>query len=369
MVITDDADSVWKPSPRLCVIKREEGESFGFDLRAEQGCQGHIIRNVELGGAAGRSGLKDEDRLLEFNNCYVVDIPYTEVTRKLTLSGHQLCLLVVDGKEYERAVSQGVNLRDVARAHKVEGFKPPRLCHISRNSASGLGISFMPVEGIKGCFSVSLVTGGPAEKAGVRKGDRLVWMDGAAVSELTHSALSRMMKKCGNHITILVIDSDSEKKYKRLRMPILPAMAVPHNLPHRARKLHMVSGPEGYGFLLQLEQAPSGRLFHVLRKMNKDSPAERAGMSDRELLLEVNGEAVESLHHEEIVDRVRQSGQQLSLTTITQQGLEFYSRLGLSPLLFCEDDAAEKEKENSSPCSSEQTKTEQEVGEDEITCL
>lgn len=40
---------------------------------------------------------------------------------------------------------------------------------------------------------MSPVTGGAAEKAGVRKGDRLVWMDGAAVSELTHSALSRMV--------------------------------------------------------------------------------------------------------------------------------------------------------------------------------
>ncbi len=67
------------------------------------------------------------------------------------------------------------------------------------------------------------------------------------------------MKKCGDHITILVIDSESEKNYMRQRMPILPTMAVPHNVPFRAKKLHLVSGPEGYGFLLRLEKAPSGR--------------------------------------------------------------------------------------------------------------
>lgn len=61
--------------------------------------------------------------------------------------------------------------------------------------------------------------------------------------------------------------------------------------------------------------------------MDRGSPAERAGMQDGELLLEINGESVETLTHEEIVDRVRQSGQQVSLTTITSQGLDFYTQV------------------------------------------
>ncbi|KAA8586436.1 hypothetical protein FQN60_000272 [Etheostoma spectabile] len=333
MVITEDADSASTPSPRLCVLKREEGESFGYHLRVERGRQGHIIRNVVPGGVGGCSGLQDGDRLLEVNNCYVDDVPHHEVSRKIKLSGHQLCLLVLNGEEYEQAVSRGQDLRRLARAYTGEGCKAPRLCHITKNPVSSLGISFTPLEGKKGRFSVSLVTGGAAEKAGVCKGDHLVWMDGATVSDLTHSALSRM-------------------EYMRQRMPILPTMAVPHNLPHRARKLHLVSGPSGYGFFLRLEKAPSGRTFHVLREMDSGSPAERAGMRDGELLLEVNGESVVSLKHEEIVDRVRQSGQQVSLTTITLQGLEFYSRLGLSPLLFCEDGDVERENENSTSASA-----------------
>lgn len=67
------------------------------------------------------------------------------------------------------------------------------------------------------------------------------------------------MKKCGDHITILVIDTESEKKYKQERMPILPTIAVPHNLPYRPRKQHLVCGSEGYGVLLRLEKVPSGR--------------------------------------------------------------------------------------------------------------
>lgn len=37
-------------------------------------------------------------------------------------------------------------------------------------------------------------SGGPAERAGVRKGDRLIWLDGATVSEVSHSAISKMVR-------------------------------------------------------------------------------------------------------------------------------------------------------------------------------
>lgn len=47
--------------------------------------------------------------------------------------------------------------------------------------------------GEKGKFTVSPVKGGAAEKAGVKKGDRLIWIDGAMASELTHSAISKMV--------------------------------------------------------------------------------------------------------------------------------------------------------------------------------
>lgn len=71
---------------------------------------------------------------------------------------------------------------------------------------------------------------------------------------------------------------------------------------------------------------------HFLREMDSGGPAQEAGMKDGEILLEVNGESVESLTHTEIVDRVRLSGEKLSLTTISFPGLEFYTKVGLTHL-------------------------------------
>ncbi|XP_061608584.1 NHERF family PDZ scaffold protein 4b [Phyllopteryx taeniolatus] len=188
MVITEEST----PRPHLCVLKKEEGETYGFHLRVEWVKQGHIIRNVVSGGVAGRCGLEDGDRLLEVNNVYVEDAPHQEVARRIKRSGHHLCLLVLDDEAYEKAVAKGQDLRDLVKAYKSEHLKPPRLCHITRDPILGLGINFTPIGAEKGCFSVNPVPGGAAEKAGVHKGDRLVWMNGAVVSDLTHSALSRM---------------------------------------------------------------------------------------------------------------------------------------------------------------------------------
>lgn len=65
--------------PHLCVLKREEGENFGFHLRLEKGLPGHVIRQVEILGAAEKSGLRDGDRLLEVNEKFVDDVDHTEV--------------------------------------------------------------------------------------------------------------------------------------------------------------------------------------------------------------------------------------------------------------------------------------------------
>lgn len=70
-------------------------------------------------------------------------------------------------------------------------------------------------------------------------------------------------------------------------------------------------------------------IVHILREVERGSAAEEAGIKDGQLLLEVNEESTETLKHEDIVDRVRLSGKKVSLTTISLQGLEFYSKVGL----------------------------------------
>ncbi|XP_038549584.1 Na(+)/H(+) exchange regulatory cofactor NHE-RF3-like [Micropterus salmoides] len=359
LVITDDPETDQSLLPRLCQLKRQDGQSFGFCLRMDQSRQGFEIRHVEQWSPAEHSGLRDGDRVLEVNEQYVYDMDFGRVVRKIQSCGLHLFLLVMSREQYEQAVSIGVDLQTLVKTSKGEHWSRPRLCHISRHPEYGLGMTIISVEGHKGQYIVSRVTDGPAEKAGVCTGDRLIWINGVMVSTLTHSTLSRTVKKSGDSVTVLVIDSESECCYVRRKMPILPVVAECCNLPHTAKTMHLVKGCNGYGFLLRQEkQAGTPQIVHMLREVDVGSPAEGAGMEDGDMLLAVNGEPVESMEHEDIVRKIRLSGDKVILTSISIIGRDFYRRLGISPLLFHDDCTLWDERQQTvSHCTNNQNVT------------
>ncbi|XP_044058177.1 Na(+)/H(+) exchange regulatory cofactor NHE-RF3-like isoform X2 [Siniperca chuatsi] len=359
LVLTDDPEPDQSLMPRLYQLKRLEGQSFGFYLRMDQSSQGFEIRHVEQWSPAEHSGLRDGDRVLEVNEQYVDNMDFYRMVRKIQSCGLHLFLLVLRREQYEQAVSIGVDLQTLAKASKGEHWSRPRLCHISRHPEHGLGMTIISVEGQKGQYIVSRVTDGPAEKAGVCTGDRLIWINGVMASTLTQSTLSRTVKKSGDSVTVLVIDSESECCYVRRKMPILPVMAECCSLPHTAKTMHLVKGCDGYGFLLRQEKlAGTQRIVHVLREVDVGSPAEGAGMEDGDLLLAVNGEPVESMEHEDIVKKIRRSGDKVILASISIPGRDFYRELGISPLLFHDECTLQDDRQQTvSHCTENQNVT------------
>ncbi|KAJ7990455.1 hypothetical protein DPEC_G00300490 [Dallia pectoralis] len=335
--ISLDPENDPRPVPRLCQIKRKEEQSFGFRLRTEKNGRGLVVHQLDPWSPAELSGLREGDRVLEVNEDFVNNMAFSTVVTRIQACGLHLFLLVLKEEEYEEALSQGLDLQALTRACRGETCSRPRLCHISRDPVSGLGVSINTIEGQRGQYVLSTANEGPAERAGVRDRDRLVWINGSLVSTLTFSALNKMVKRSTGHVTILVIDSESEASYTRRKLPILPILAGSHNLPYRPKTLCLVQGSDGYGFLLRQERLQSGHIAHLLREVDAGSPAEQAGMQDGDLLLAVNGEPTESMEHEEIVRKVRKSGNSVNLTVIPVNGRHFYTQLGLPPLVFHED--------------------------------
>nr|XP_057936481.1 Na(+)/H(+) exchange regulatory cofactor NHE-RF4-like isoform X2 [Doryrhamphus excisus] len=321
LVITDDLETDPDHShvTKLCQLRRVEGQNFGFNLQRNTEGQGLEVTDVEPWSPAEHGGLQEGDRVLEVNDEFVVNRDFFRVARKIQSCGLHLFLLVLRRDEYDQAVCMGVDLQMLAAASKSGPCSRPRLCHISQHPHYGLGMTLISVE----------------EKAGVTSGDRLVWMNGVATSTLKHSSLSKALKKSVEPATVLVIDGESQSYYIRRKMPIVPVLAESRQLPHSAKTLDLVKGPDGYGFLLRQEKLPvTQQTVHLLREVDKGSPAEEAGMRDGDLLLAVNGEPVESMEHEDIVKIIRKSGDKVRLTTISIPGRRFFRELGISPLYF-----------------------------------
>ncbi|CAL1571141.1 unnamed protein product [Knipowitschia caucasica] len=337
--INDDDDDPVVLVPRIVHLQRLEGQSFGFSLRGS-GPEGWglEVSEVQVWSQAEQSGLRPGDRVLEVNEEDVTNARFEKVERKIKFCGCNLFLLVLRKDDYEQAGSSGLDLASVVKSFKGEYCHKPRLCHIIRNPDGGLGFTLISLEGHRGQYIVSTESGGAAERAGVCSGDKLICINGTRVSSLTLSAINRTLRKSPDSVTVLVIDGVSEECFIKRKMPIVPEVAECFNFPHRAKTMNLSKGKDGYGFVLRQEKMGSShKKVHVLREVDSCSPAEEAGMEDGDLLLAVNTEAAESLEHDDIVRLIRQSGDRVSLTTMSRGPRDFYRQLGISPLLFHQD--------------------------------
>ncbi|XP_054079030.1 Na(+)/H(+) exchange regulatory cofactor NHE-RF4 isoform X2 [Rissa tridactyla] len=329
--LAEDTDGEGVGEPRFYLLSKDSTETFGFCLHEELGCQGHVIRQVELGGLAQRRGLQDGDRLLQVNGHFVDHMDHRTVVQKIKASGNQVLLAVLDGGSYEAAKVLGRDLSQMLPADIR-----PRLCHITRDR-SGFGFSVSGPEGVKGTFQLSVRQDGPAERAGVPPGSWLLELNGASVRSYSHAQLARKLKQSGNKVTLLVASSAVEEFYRLRGLQITAALADTSWLPFKVRELHMVKGPAGYGFLLKEDDCISGAIGQFLWDVDAGLPAEQAGMKEGDRLLAVNGESIEGLDHQQTVLRIRARDDQVTLLVIDPAGDEFYQSIGLSPLLFFVD--------------------------------
>ncbi|XP_069080936.1 Na(+)/H(+) exchange regulatory cofactor NHE-RF4 isoform X1 [Pleurodeles waltl] len=340
--LTDDIESEGPLKPRFCSLTKSEGGTFGFFLRQELGGVGHVIRQVEVDGPAQHGGLRDGDRLLEVNGEYVDDMNPMKVAQKIMGAGRCVSLAVLDEKSYLEARARNLNTAMLlpACAPAQEPGARPRLCYVQRNQGS-FGFRILATGGEKGPFHLTVTSGGPAEAAGVFTGSRLLELNGTTVNHLTKAQLNKKLKQAGPAVALLVMEPNSEEYYRRRGLKVTAAMADPATIPYKARKLHMVKGPKGYGFLLRQEKHFNKTDGQFLREVDVGLPAEKAGMQDGDRLLAVNGKAVEGLTHEDAVGLICVSGNQVTMLVIDHVGDQFYNMLGLSPLLFYEEESLE----------------------------
>lgn len=67
-----------------------------------------------------------------------------------------------------------------------------------------------------------------------------------------------------------------------------------------------------------------GWLGQIIKDIDSGSPAEEAGLKTNDLVLAVNGESVESLSHDSVVEMIRKGGDQTSLLVVDKETDSIY---------------------------------------------
>ncbi|KAJ8409944.1 hypothetical protein AAFF_G00209850 [Aldrovandia affinis] len=330
------------PKPRVINLSKREGKSFGFFLRVEQGEEGHLIRNLEMRGPAELAGMRDGDRILRVNGTFVDKMDHSRVVEMVKGSGMTVTFHILDQASYKQAKASGVDLSNPQPCpaqtppimNGVAGCTPkPKLCYLVK-AQNGYGFSLKSTRGEKGIFMTDVTPAGVAEKAGVKVKDRVLEVNGVNTEDATHEQIVEKVKASGSSVIFLLADEETESHYRNKKLKLAAGLATVKHLPHKPRIANMSKGSDGYGYFLRADPKVEG---HFIKDIDHGSPAERVGLKDLDRLVAVNGEEVDSLDHDQVVNRIRQCGDSCSLLVVDEETDKIYKMAGVSPLLYWDE--------------------------------
>uniref|UniRef100_A0A8C9QFW7 PDZ domain-containing protein n=1 Tax=Spermophilus dauricus TaxID=99837 RepID=A0A8C9QFW7_SPEDA len=301
--------STFNPQECKTGLQRRRAKLHGFFLRIEKDTDGHLVRVVEKGSPAEKAGLLDGDRVLRINGTFVdkkEHVPDLVLPRQIYQA---VTLLVLDGESYEKAIKKRVDLQELGRSPEERDSDAATLAPVLYSAhllfhprAFLIILSFCG--GRIGQIIKDIDSGSPAEAAGLKTNDLVVAVNGESVENLDHDSVVGMIKKGGEQTSLLVVDKETESIYRLVR-----------------------------AFLIILSFC-GGRIGQIIKDIDSGSPAEAAGLKTNDLVVAVNGESVENLDHDSVVEMIKKGGDQTSLLVVDKETESIYRLAHFSPFFY-----------------------------------
>ncbi|MCJ8732454.1 hypothetical protein PDJAM_G00211530 [Pangasius djambal] len=317
------------PKLKLCFLQKSSS-GFGFSVKSCKGEEGMFMTDVTVGGTADNAGVKTGDRLVEINGENVEGATHEQTVEKVKAAGKSVMFLLMDKDTDKYYKNKCIRLGTGLATTKHLPLKP-RIVEITKE-ASGYGFFLKADPKTPGHFIGEIDRGSPAEKGGLKEKDQLVAVDGEEVNHCTHEQVVDKIRQLGNRCCLLVVDSETDEMYKMGGVsPLLYWEEVRSSLPHpepehnvtpvpamadaaeeiyKPKLCRMEKATTGYGFHLNGIQGVNGQ---YIKEVVKGGPADRAGLEDEDIVVEVNGVNIEQSTHEEAVNLIRSSGDTLVL--------------------------------------------------------
>ncbi|XP_027605429.1 Na(+)/H(+) exchange regulatory cofactor NHE-RF1 [Pipra filicauda] len=227
-----------------------------------------------------------------------------------------------------------------------------RLCRLERGP-DGYGFHLHGEKGKPGQFIRLVEAGSPAERSGLRAGDRLLEVDGENVERESHQQVVERIRAAAGTVSLLVVDSTADEQLSKragavAEPPVVGGQAAPVPVPVpvpaepaarepnggdqreelRPRLCHMKKGPDGYGFNLHSDKSRPGQ---YVRAVDPNSPAEAAGLAPQDRIIEVNGVCMEGKQHSDVVAAIKAGGDETRLLVVDVLTDEFFKKCKVVP--------------------------------------
>ncbi|NWQ58802.1 NHRF1 protein, partial [Neopipo cinnamomea] len=218
-----------------------------------------------------------------------------------------------------------------------------RLCRLERGP-DGYGFHLHGEKGKPGQFIRLVEAGSPAERSGLRAGDRLLEVDGENVERESHQQVVERIRAAAGAVSLLVVDSTADEQLPHVQilrnvgLQCMWELAVaqtsdverlsPLQAELRPRLCLMKKGPDGYGFNLHSDKSRPGQ---YVRAVDPNSPAEAAGLAPQDRIIEVNGVCMEGKQHSDVVAAIKASGDETRLLVVDVLTDEFFKKCKVVP--------------------------------------
>ncbi|KFQ71561.1 Na(+)/H(+) exchange regulatory cofactor NHE-RF3, partial [Phaethon lepturus] len=216
----------------------------------------------------------------------------------------------------------------------------PRECKVTKNPQKSYGFYLRIEKDTAGHLIRNVEENSPAEKAGLKDGDRLLRVNGVFVDKEEHAQVVEIVKNSGNSVVLLVLDGASYQKAEKegvnleelgqkvstgqqqeQQSPSPMANGATTAVP-QPRLCYLVKEEKGYGFSLKTTEGQKG-LFIV--ELSSQGAAAKAGVQNNDRLIEINGKNVENDTHEEVVEKVMKSGNHVMFLLSNEETDHYYT--------------------------------------------